>query len=207
MHLEFLVEEPSAEIALQNLVPLILGEDATFSVHSYGDKPRLLRRLPSRLRGYGHWLPSDWRVTVLVDCDSDDCLELKAELERMAREASLTTKTAAGQGGTFHVLNRIAVEELEAWFFGDVEAIVAAYGGVPPTLGSRARYSDPDHVPGGTWEALERVLQDAGHHCGGLAKIAAARDISSKMDPERNRSRSFQIFRDGLRQAVWDSSR
>ncbi len=189
-----------------NLVPLILGEGVTLAVHSYGDKRNLLRQLPSRLKVYKPWVPADWRIVVLVDCDSDDCVELKAELERIAREAGFRTKTAAGvgvgQNGTFKVLNRIAVEELEAWFFGDIEAIAAAYSGVSPTLASRSRYRNPDHVPGGAWEALERVLQDAGHHRSGLAKIKAARDISSRMDPERNRSHSFQVFRDGLRQAL-----
>jgi hypothetical protein len=38
----------------------------------------------------------------------------------------------------------------------------------------------------------------AGYHQGGLAKIQAARDISAYMQPERNRSRSFQTFRQGV---------
>ncbi len=95
-------------------------------------------------------------------------------------------------------INRIAVEELEAWFFGDVGALVAAYPGVPETLDRRAKYRNPDAIAGGTWEALERVLQEAGHHGGGLAKVRAARDIAAHMDPGRNRSRSFQVFRDAI---------
>jgi hypothetical protein len=43
-----------------------------------------------------------------------------------------------------------------------------------------------------------RELQRAGHHQGGLAKIRAAREISVCMEPDRNRSRSFQVFRQGL---------
>ena len=40
---------------------------------------------------------------------------------------------------------------------------------------------------------------DAKYHPGGLEKIRAAREISNHMDPDRNRSRSFQVFRDALR--------
>jgi len=96
------------------------------------------------------------------------------------------------------VLNRIAIEELEAWFFGDVEAVCTAYPGVPATLANRAPYRDPDAVAGGTWEALGRVLKQAGHHGSGLRKGEAARAIAEHMDPARNRSRSFGHFRDGL---------
>jgi hypothetical protein len=41
-------------------------------------------------------------------------------------------------------------------------------------------------------------MQKAGYFPNGLAKIAAAKNISEKMTPERNRSKSFQIFRQGL---------
>lgn len=206
MHLEFLVEEPSAEVALANIVPKILGQRVTFRVHAYQGKQDLLSRLPARLRGYSRSLPTDFRIVVLVDEDRQDCDELKAQMENAARQAGLNTKSQAPRGGQFRVLNRIAIEELEAWFFGDVEALCAAFPRVPPSLGERAKYRDPDAINGGTWEALERVLQKAGHHKGGLAKIAAARAISERMIPERNRSRSFQVFRDGLLEMVGEDN-
>ena len=108
----------------------------------------------------------------------------------------------AGAGGVFQGVNRNAIEELEAWFFGDPAAVGAAYPGVPKTLGRRAPFRDPDAIEGGTWEALERVLQKAGHHLGGLRKVQAARDIARHMDPERSRSRSFRVFRDAIRGLV-----
>jgi len=92
-------------------------------------------------------------------------------------------------------------EELEAWFLGDVKAITAAYPGVPPSLAHQAGFRDPDAILGGTWEALERVLQRAGYHRGGLEKIKAAREISQHMDPHRTSSKSFQVLRDGLIQS------
>lgn len=197
-HLEILVEEPSAEAALEILVPMLLGPDLSFALRSHQGKPDLLRKLPVLLRGYRRWMPEEWGIVVLTDSDGQDCFEQKTLLERMAHEAGFSTRSSARDGGRFHVLNRLAIEELEAWFFGDVEALCGAYPGVPRTLDRRAPYRDPDAIRGGTWEALERELQRAGHHLGGLAKIQAAREIAAKMVPDRNLSRSFQTFRRGL---------
>jgi hypothetical protein len=202
MNIEFLVEEPSMEEALNNIVPMILGPEHTHAVHNYGSKDNLLKELPNRLLGYKHWIPDDWRIVVLIDEDRADCNDLKARLETIARDAGMATKTNPNGRGNFSVLNRIVIEELEAWFFGDVEAMVQAYPKVSPSLGQKAKYRDPDAIGGGTWEALERVLQKKGYHSGGLAKIATARDVAPHMDPDRNRSKSFQVFRDGLREMI-----
>lgn len=198
MHIEFLVEELSAEAALQNLAPKILGFDITFNIHAHQGKPDLLAKLPGRLAGYRHWIPDNWYVVILMDLDSADCVDSKDRLENIASRAGLITKSMAGRGGSFKVINRLAIEELEAWFFGDVKALAGAYPRIPLSLGHRARYRDPDAIRGGTWEALERVLQNRGYYPGGLPKVAAAREISLHMDPQRNRSKSFQVFRDGL---------
>lgn len=202
MHIEILVEEPSAEAALQNIVPMIVGQDVSFAIHPHQGKSDLLAKLPGRLRGYRAWLPSDWRIVVLIDEDREDCEDLKARLEAAASEAGLVTKSIAGRTSQFQVLNRLAIEELEAWFFGDVEALHGAYPRVSLHLGKKAKYRDPDAIVGGTWEALERELQRLGYHPGGLPKMSAAREISTHMDPARNRSKSFQVFRQGLMEMV-----
>jgi hypothetical protein len=202
MHIEFLVEELSAEVAVHSLIPKIVGTDVTYAVHVYQGKLDLMNRLLARLKGYGSWLPEDWRIVVLVERDDDECHELKQRLELAAQGAGLATKSQVAVGTRFMVLNRMAIEELEAWFFGDVRALHAAYPGVPATLDRQAKYRQPDSIAGGAAEALERVLQRAGYHSGGLQKTTAARDISCHMDPQRNTSRSFRVFRDGLRALV-----
>ena len=170
MHLEFLVEEPSAEAALQNLLPKILGTGVSFNIHPHSGKTDLLAKLPGRLSGYRSWLPDDWGLVVLIDEDREDCIRLKRDLEREALRAGLTTQSS-GHRGSFEVLNRVAVEELEAWFFGDIPALTTAYPGISPHLGAKRPFRDPDAIKGGTWEALERVLQRAGHHRACLRKI------------------------------------
>lgn len=198
MRVEFLVEEPSIEVALENLLPKLLSPNVETAIHNFHDKLNLLNKLPARLKGYSKWLPADWRIVVLVDEDRQDCMTLKSKLEDAASEANLITKSAAFDRQQFQVLNRIIIEELEAWFFGDVEALVKAYPRVPATLAEKREYRDSDAINGGTWEVLERVLQRAGYYPGGLPKIEVARNISQHMDPNRNHSKSFNHFVTGL---------
>jgi Domain of unknown function (DUF4276) len=196
LHIEFLVEEPSAKEVLDVLLPQLLAHHS-FDVHPFRGKSHMLRDLPGRLQGYKSW-PDEYRhIVILIDRDDDNCHDLKARLENIARDAGYTTKSSSGAHRPYEVLNRIAIEELEAWFFGDVEALHLAYG-LSPHLGERAPYRNPDNIAGGTWEALERELQHIGQFKTGLRKIEAARTIAAQMDPARNRSKSFQVFCNGL---------
>ena len=202
MHLEVLVEEESMEAALNNILPRILPGTVTFRVHPYKGKSDLLAKLPSRLKGYRAWLPPDIRLIVLLDLDIGDCHELKERLEKIAHDAGFCTKSQPDADGKYSVLNRIAIEELEAWFFGDTEAIVRAFPRVPESVGHRQPYRNPDTIRGGTWEALERILKSAGYYGGGMPSVETARKISEHMDPRRNRSHSFEVFRDGVEHLV-----
>ncbi|MDQ3577656.1 MAG: DUF4276 family protein [Actinomycetota bacterium] len=196
---EILVEEPSAAKALDLLLPKIVP-GVPYFIREFRGKDMLLKELPARLRGYaGRLRQGALRVVVLVDRDDDDCGILKDRLNRHAWDAGLSTSWTGGQ---VQLLNRIAVEELEAWFFGDVPALCLAYPRVPASLGEQAKFRDPDAIAGGTWEALERLLMKHRYHVSGLRKLQAASEIASFMDVENNRSKSFQVFRDGLRRLV-----
>jgi hypothetical protein len=201
MHLEFLVEELSAEALLNGLLPKLLPAGITWKIHAFQGKRDLLANLTKRLKGYRPWLPEHWRVVVLVDSDRDDCRVLKQKLEQAVLNASLGRTS-----GPRRVLNRVAVTEIEAWYLGDVPALVEAFPRVDPNLAKKERYRNPDAVAGGTWEALERVLRKAGHFAGGLEKIALAQRMAPRMDPNRNRSNSFRAFVSGLRQLYGNSA-
>lgn len=197
-HLEVLVEEPSMEAALRVLLPKVLGP-ISFDIYPYQCKDELLARLPARLSGYSRWIKDSWRILVVVDRDDDDCVNLKRTLDDMARNAGLGTHTGS-QGNRWTVLNRLAIEEMEAWYFGDWQAVCKAYPRVPATIPMQAKYRDPDAVAGGTWEAFERILQRAGYFKGGLPKIAAARTIAPHMVPTENTSKSFQVLNAALQE-------
>ncbi|MGH9461181.1 MAG: DUF4276 family protein [Vicinamibacteria bacterium] len=201
-HVELLVEEPSMEAALRLLLPKILG-DRSFEIYPHQCKDELLLRLPQRLRGYGQrrmsdaWFRDHCCIVVLIDRDDDDCALLKRRLEKMADDAGLATRSSP-RGGAHIVVNRLAIEELEAWYFGDWAAVQAAYPRASATIPSRVNYRDPDEIAGGTWEAFQRVLQRGGYYSGGLRKIEAARAVAGHMEPSRNASPSFCMFRDAL---------
>ena len=197
MHLEILIEEPSAQPVLENLLPKI-APGTTFRLITFQGKKDLLTKLPHRLAAYANWLPTDHKIVVLIDEDRQDCRRLKQELETAAQQANLATKSHPDAEGRFIVLNRIAVEELEAWFFGDLAALRTAYPRIPASLNKKQNYRYPDQIMGGTWEALERVLQQAGYFAGGLPKTKVAKDVAPHMQPEINLSPSFQTFRHGL---------
>jgi hypothetical protein len=193
MHIEFLVEEYSTEVTLNFIVPKIIGEIHTFKIHNFQNKDRLLKRLPDRMQGYSKFLPDDWRIVIIVDQDRDNCQELKNKLCDASR-------VVTQQKGNV-VLHRIAVEELESWFLGDVQAIRVEYEKIPPSLSQTAKFRNPDNITGGTWEQLDRILKKYGYHTG-LQKIDFAQKVSRHMDVENNLSRSFQVFRDGLRKII-----
>lgn len=201
MHIEFFLEEPSAEEALKAILPKILSNNVTFDFLVFEGKDNLLNNLSVRLKGY-RWIPDDWRIMVLIDEDRRDCHELKAYLEKAAHEAGFVTKSRAAQNEDFQVVNRLAIEELEAWFFEDIEALHAAYSRVSINLQYQARYRDPDAIRGGTYEALERLLVEGNYYSDKLPKTEVARDIAPHMEPNRNRSKSFQVFLEGLKACV-----
>lgn len=203
-HVEFLVEEYSAEEVLRRILPGILGA-VSFDVHPFQGKQDLLAKLPERLRAYRRSLPESYRVVVLVDRDGEDCRTLKARLEQVASEAGMRTRTGSDDG-VYVLVNRLAIEEREAWFFGDWNAVRAAFPRVSATLPAKAGFRDADATAGGTWEALERVLQKAGYFQGGLEKLATARAVAGHMVPAQNTSRSFQVFYQAVVEMVGTSA-
>ena len=200
-HIELLVEEPSMEAFLVSLLPRILSDEISFQVHPFQGKSDLMKELEGRLRGYSSWLPDNWRVVVVVDRDNEDCFTLKAKMEGIADRSGLLTR-AKSSGHPWQLVNRIAIEELEAWYFGDWPAVVAAYPRVNQNVPNQASFRDPDAIGGGTWEAFERTLQRHGYFKTGLRKIEAAREIAIHFEPGLNRSASFRKLHGALLEAT-----
>lgn len=197
MQLDIIVEEPSAEEALGQILPKIVRGRARIKIVNMRSKSNLLKKLPDRLRAYGDRLAKgeDLRVVVLVDRDADDCAQLKAEIERAASAAGLSSKSRPDVNGKFCLVSRIAIEELEAWFIGDTAALRRAF---PSIKNSRMNVSNPDNVSRGTWETLHRFLKGHGIYRNCYPKIEAARHISQYMDVTINTSRSFRVFVAGV---------
>lgn len=177
-HIVFLVEEPSMEAFLKAWLPRYLS--ATFNVVAFQGKNDLLSKLEARLLGYATWIPENWRLVVIVDRDDDDCTVLKAHLEAICAKARIATRRSAPAGWVGATC--LAIEELEAWYFGNWPAVLAAFPKVSRNIPAVAAYRNADGITGGTWEAFERVMQAAGYFKGGLQKVRAAREIGAQID-------------------------
>lgn len=212
MHFEVLVEDQSGKIALETLMDKILDRDTnehTWRIISYrgiGHLPQnlygvtdpgkriLLDQLPRLLRGYGSSLRDfPAAVVVVVDLDDRDCMEFKRELLDVLNACNPRPKT----------LFRIAIEEGEAWLLGDRDAVKTAYPGAKNSvLNSYVQ----DSICG-TWEMLADAvhaggaasLKKLGYPHVGRVKCDWAGAIAPHMDVDSNQSKSFQVFRDGVR--------
>lgn len=198
MRVDFLVEELSAQAALEQLLPRLLP-GCVCRIRVFEGWQDLVGQLKNVLQGYHRRIlregEADLRIVVLLDGDGI-WARRKADLEAKAAAAGLLTKTTALPGQVFHVLNRVAVQELEAWWLGDKAAIMAAYPGVKPAHFKGAyRAADAPPKPN---DVLWEVLKKGRHFLAGKRKTQWATDISQHLDPERNTSASFQAFRTGL---------
>jgi len=191
------------EAFLREVLPRLLGDRSTFRIHVHQGKMDLLGKLRSRLKGYAKWLPDNARIVVVVDRDGDDCVVLKRRLEADAEAAGLATRSAAADR-PWRVVNRIAIEELEAWFFGEWSSVRRAFPRAPASVMNQVPFRDCDAIAGGTWEALERVLKRRGYFVEGLRKTEAARAIGAHFHHDLCISPSFVAFRDALMEAVTD---
>ena len=215
MHFEILVEDKSGKIALESILEKILGPNGqkhTYRIISYkgiGRIPKnlsgmidpqkriLLDRLPKLLRGYGKSLNNfSAVVVVIVDLDDKDCLVFKQEMLNILNNCN-PRPTA---------LFRIAIEEGEAWLLGDCNAIKSAYPRVKMQI---LNTYEQDSICG-TWEKLadavfpggSQKLKKLGWPHTGQAKCKWAKNIAPHLDTDANQSKSFQAFRDGIRNLV-----
>lgn len=213
MHFDILVEDFSGKEALNVLVPKIKADKDTFTVKSYkgvGRLPKnlkaskggsgegvLLNNLPKLIQGYGKTYkgyPDEYKVALIIVCDLDNkCLkEFRTKLDTLLNSCNIKPETRFC----------IAVQEIEAWYLGDLEVVKAAYGSAK-VAGLSAKYDESNH---GTWEQLADIIFK-----GGAAVLSAkswseigeekskwARNICPHLDIAKNTSPSFIYFRDTL---------
>jgi hypothetical protein len=213
MHIEVLVEDSSGERLLAQLLPKIWGEQGvshTWRLKSYkgiGRIPKgltakadpakrmLLDQLPRLLQGYGK-TPGIDAVVIVVDTDRQDCKAFLQELISLVELCNPAPRT----------LFRLAIEEIEAWYLGDRQAVLKAFPRAKRDV--LDRYVQDSAC--GTWELLADAV-----HAGGAAAIKKvgwplpgqlkhewAEKIGPFMNIDHNASPSFGKFRDGLSKLV-----
>jgi hypothetical protein len=205
MHFEILVEDQSGKVALDILIPKIIGDAHTFNVKSYkgvgripqkmnkpvdASKRILLDNLPRLLTGYGKTWQQGYEGAVIVVCDLDNkCLKsFRDELVALLNACNPHPETRFC----------IAVEEGEAWFLGDIPAIKQAY----PQAKNVVLTTYVNDLQIGTWEKLAdaaykggaEALKNQGWQIVGTEKSVWAEKITPYMDVNNNLSPSFNYF-------------
>jgi hypothetical protein len=132
-------------------------------------------------------------VVVIVDLDDKDRLVFMREMLDILNCCSLQPKT----------MFRLAIEEGEAWLLGDRNAVKSAY---PRAKDQHLNGYLQDSICG-TWEKLADAIHPGGSqklkrlgwpHIG-QAKCEWAKKIGPHLDVAANKSKSFQVFRDGIK--------
>ena len=179
----FLLEERSMKVFLEGLLPRFFPRLKFFCIPHEG-KQDLEKSIPRKLKA---WREPGVHFVVVRDNDGGDCLALKQKLANLCADA-----------GRVDTLVRIAVQELEAWYFGDPGALAEAFGNEQlRSVTTKKRYRDPDSIirPSAELSKLEPSFQ----------KISGARKMAKYLERKNNRSQSFQIFLSGL-ERLWSET-
>ncbi len=216
MHLEILVEDSSGATFLSTILPKLLKNrenSITWKIHSYkgigqipkGLQPRsdpqkriLLDQLKRLLQGYGK-TPGIDSVVVVLDSDKRNCKDFLNELKLHERSCEHHPPT----------MFRLAIEEIESWYLGDQDALLAAYPKAKKSV--LQRYQQDSAC--GTWEILADAIYPGGSAAilkkgwpaPGQFKQDLAQKIAPFLDPEKNKSPSFQKLREGLHRLTANS--
>lgn len=212
MHLDFLIEDVSGKIMLEILLPKVLPAGVSYTIYSYKGVGRipgkmhsakaikgkqLLDNLPRLLNGFGrtyhNWGESyKGHVVVIFDLDDKSLDEFLAQLHQLLEWCQVAPETSFC----------MAIEEGEAWFLGDANALFKAY---PHAKRQVLKTYKQDSICG-TWEKLADVVgydyRDKSYQEVGLKKREWAEKITPYMEAENNQSPSFQYLMDELKRIV-----
>lgn len=216
MHFEILIEDISGKKALDILLPKIIGNGHTFNVISFkgighlpknfnpGTSPKtqqILNNIPKILAGYGKTYAGYGQsynavLFVVVDLDNNCLKQLRSQLLNILNMCNPKPQTRFC----------FAIEEIEAWLLGDLEAITSAYPGAKINLLNTYKY---DSVCG-TWELLadavtkggSALLQKSGYQKIGEEKSKWATTICPFMNVHENLSPSFNYFKSKIEELI-----
>ena len=175
----FMTEEESMGKALRELLPRLFPaflEHEHWLILDHKGKSDLEASYPKKMRA---WREPGVRFVILRDNDGSNCIQLKKYL--LSKVPPKPPK---------HLV-RIVCQELESWFIADLAAVAAAY----PAAARQKAFRDLSKTdPDGLTNASEliRALTGTG------AKRVRALEIAKQMQRDRNRSKSFKVFVQGV---------
>lgn len=183
--LVFLLEEPSMKLLLEGLLPRLMPgwvAGQHFLCVAHQGKSDLDLSIPRKLSAWQY--PGD-RFVIVRDNDAADCVAVLKKVKGLC--------AAAGRPDT---LVRLACQELEAWYLGDLEAVAAAFEQPKAnTPALRKKFAHPD-----SWEKpsveLKRLIPS-------FQKGSGARAMAQHLrGAEHNRSHSYGKFVSGVQRVL-----
>lgn len=181
MNLIFFLEEPSAKALLEGLLPRILPDYVFPQYVVFEGKQDLLKRVHIKLRGWG--TPNTCFV-VLFDQDIQDCGELKAKAAKICADC-----------GKPDTLIRIACQEIESWYLGDLQSVETALEVPGIANKQRSQFGIPDEIESPK-EALKRLTDNV------YQQVDGSRRIGKSLALTGNLSTSFNAFISGVQRVV-----
>lgn len=179
MTIVFLVEEQSMKVFLDIILPRVLPSGVDFITVPHEGKSDLRKSVPIKLSS---WNVPDTKFMIIQDQDSNDCHALKEDLLSLADKHDK------------EVVVRIACHELEAWYFGDLQAVSKAYGKDLSGLAIKRKYRNPDSIISPKHE-LKGFIPE-------LEQISGAKKIAPFIDVSHNTSTSFNAFLAGIKKLI-----
>ncbi len=181
-----MTEEKSMKETLQVILPKIHNSFENkdyFRILPHEGKQDLEKSIPIKLRAWKDNKSIQYKFIIVRDKDSGNCYQIKENIKNLCFSA-----------GREDVLIRIAIHELESWFFGDLKAIDRAYNSKLSKHRKTSKFRDPDKLANPS-EELSKILNS-------YSKISWSKKISKEMDIENNSSRSFNEFVSGVRKII-----
>ncbi|MCC6275558.1 MAG: DUF4276 family protein [Leptospiraceae bacterium] len=175
-----LVEELSAKVMLESLLPRIHQPAPKITIISFQGKSDLEKRVEKKIRGYQN---RNAYFIVMRDQDSADCLTIKNNL---LDKCQRTQKQC---------LVRILCHELESWYLADLSAVEQALDihGISVKQ-HQAKYRAPDNLSNAKQE-LQRIVP-------AYQEVSSSRKIGMYLDINNGRSISFSIFIKGYKRIL-----
>ncbi|MCE1226003.1 MAG: DUF4276 family protein [Geobacteraceae bacterium] len=183
IELVFMLEEKSAKVLLEGLLPKLLPTEIAPRYVVFEGKQDLEKQLVRKIRGY---INPHARFIVIRDQDSNpDCKAVKAKLSELCHQA-----------GKPDALVRVACHELESFYLGDLAAVergLEITGLVRHQMNKL--YREPDRL-GSPSKELKTLTK------GLYQKVSSSRDIAHHLDINNTRSASFHNLVVGIQRVA-----
>lgn len=196
--LVFWTEELSMKKFLESWLKQYLpGDDIGFKIFEFRGKDDMKGKISKRIRAYRSEGDFIYKHFVVIDRDREDCTELNEQLIKICASEGFEVRNC---GSSWQVATSIVIEELEAWYFGDWDAVTACYSRVSSTIPKKSRFRKSDQIEKPSRELLK--IFNSSHIKEKFLKTRIAENVGRNYNADRSTSPSFKHFRKVVDEAI-----